>query len=250
MGRGWDTTLPPDSCRVGGQVGGGLIEQPRSHRVLKPMKQPEGVGKGGKEGEGRNEPCRGKAQDRIPGAPGTFSSGKSWSSLGMWPGPPVGGVPPGSWSLCWSMCSRFSRRRSTWALIWLSSPLMECSSSVWTVWRGAKAGVPPGPEGRGLCCQGSPACLLRSAQLFPSSIGKGCAPVLTLYLLSVQVALPGALVGTEAALDPQAHPGPPDLDRHVTDEWRDPLVFIRPTGTGQRGSQANQLHLFTQRTEG
>ena len=74
--------------------------------------------------------------------------------------------------------------------------------------------------------------LPRSSQLFPSPVGEGSAPSLTLYLLLGQVALPGALVGTAAALDPHAHLGPPDLDRHAVNEWRDSLAFIHTTGTG------------------
>lgn len=92
--------------------------------------------------------------------------------------------------------------------------------------------------------------LLRSTQHFPSPTGERSALSLTLYVLLGQVALPEALMGTEAALDLHAHLGPPDLDRHVVDEWRDSLVFIHPAGTEQIGNQASQPHLFTQRTKG
>lgn len=111
--------------------------------------------------------------------------------------------------------------------------------------------MPTRPGGQRTLLPGLPRLpsMLRSAQLFPSLAGEGCPPSLTLYLLSGQVALSGALVGTEAALDPQAHLGPPDLDRHTMDERRDPLVLIHPTGTEQRES-GQAAHPFTQRTEG
>lgn len=92
--------------------------------------------------------------------------------------------------------------------------------------------------------------LLRATQPCPSPAGEGCAPSLTLYLLGGrQVAIPGALVATKAALGPYAHVGPPDLDRYTADEWRDPLAFIHPMGTGQRGSEVNQPHPLAQRAE-
>lgn len=77
--------------------------------------------------------------------------------------------------------------------------------------------------------------LPRAAQLLPSLVDEGCAPSLTLYLPWGQVAFAGGLVGTRAALDPHAHVGPPDLDRHVVDEWRDSLVSIHPMGQDREG---------------
>lgn len=42
-------------------------------------------------------------------------------------------------------------------------------------------------------------------------------------------------MGSEAALDPHPHIGPPDLDRHMVDEWRDSLVSIHPMGQDGEG---------------
>lgn len=58
---------------------------------------------------------------------------------------------PARRSLRWSMRSRLSSRLSTCALIWLSSPLMECSSSARTVGRGGVR-IPPCPP----ACWGNP----------------------------------------------------------------------------------------------
>lgn len=124
------------------------------------------------------------------------------------------------------MSSTCSSRRSTWALMWLSSPLRQCSSSVWTGGQGQRA-LLLGPL--------SPCSLLRVSQLPTSPAGEGCARSLTLYL-GVQLALPGGPVETEVALDPRAQVGPPDPDRHAVEEGRDPLVFIPPVETGQRES--------------
>lgn len=90
--------------------------------------------------------------------------------------------------------------------------------------------------------------LLRTTQVLPSPAGEGCALSLTLYLPWGLVAVPVGLVRTEAALDPHAHISPPDLDRHVVDEWWDSLVFIHSVGQDREG-QANQAHLFAQRKE-
>lgn len=62
----------------------------------------------------------------------------------------------------------------------------------------------------------NPPSLLRASQFSPSPAAEGCAPSLTLYL-GGQLTVPGSLVGTEVALDPHAHMGPPDLDRHTVD---------------------------------
>lgn len=52
------------------------------------------------------------------------------------------------------------------------------------------------------------------------------------------MAILGGLARTEAAFDPHAYVGPPDLDRHVIDEWwRYPLAFIHPTGQDREGGQ-------------
>lgn len=120
---------------MGGWGSGRLTEQPRSHRPTSHRNNQREWGKGGQEGAPQRESPR--AGSKVP------RDFQPWEKLEL-----TGNVAwvhswcsPGSWSLCWSMHSRFSRRRSTWALIWLSSPLMECSSSVWTVWRGARAGA-------------------------------------------------------------------------------------------------------------
>lgn len=90
--------------------------------------------------------------------------------------------------------------------------------------------------------------LLRTAQVLRSPAGEGWAPSLTLDLPWGPVAVPGGLVGTEAALDSHAHIGFSDLDRHVVDEWWDSLVFIHSMGQDREG-QANQAHLFAQKKE-
>lgn len=86
------------------------------------------------------------------------------------------------------------------------------------------------------------------AQPLPSGAGEGCAPSLIPVLSWEHVVLPGGLVGTEASLDPHSCVGPPDLDRRVVDEWRDPRVFIHPMGQ-DRGCQASPAVPFTQRTK-
>lgn len=118
----------------------GVTEQPRSH------KDPHATGIASYRDSGGGGHCRHESPKQDSRCPWYL---QEWEK----PEPTNWGAQPGSWSLCWSMRSRLSNRRSTWALIWLSSPLMECSSSVWTVERGPRVGVPTGPGDRGQWCQ-------------------------------------------------------------------------------------------------
>lgn len=162
--------------------------QPKATRILKSSNSQREWGGG--------SPADRESPRPDSRGPRTFRSGESWASLRVW------GARPGSWSLCWSRCSRLSRRRSTWAWIWLSSARCSAAPQPGLLVEGPES-VPPGPGGRGQGCQGSrPAPLLRAAQLLPSPADEGCTPSLTLYLPWGRWLFLGALWGLKLLLTP------------------------------------------------
>lgn len=106
--KGW--TLPCQARQGGGR---GEFAQPAPDAQFPP-------GHAGRESLTPNSGSRLACTHRLPGT-------DTWVSEGLRPAP-----SPARRSLRWSMRSRLSSRLSTCALIWLSSPLMECSSSART----------------------------------------------------------------------------------------------------------------------